>query len=380
MLSWNHKDIGDAFSLLIDLNKSLHGLEPADETNMTKICESLSMFLDKLSPMIGDTFLNDRKRLQLDRLEQKRLPKDLFERRSENRKNWQRKPYGTAEIRDDQNTISCSINSSSFNVSIKEIQKIIRSLDMLKADIIANRHCHFKILGIQEDVETNFRNDDQPVQEQEDPEYDKGEYADPGQKRSKISVLKSKGIVVSGGESLFSTNQYQHILVDPLSEWAFIQLSGYFRDSDDDKPEFNQIGTVESLYHRSWRSLWELCTSIIVMFHAAFGDFSRLKICKECGALFYEKRSDRKEFCESLCRVKFNQAGEPCEKRKCRMRQNQWVRNSLAKIKSNKTPYTIGKGECSECSTGKVKGGKCEIILKKNLVALSASTSSPKKK
>ena len=360
MLYWNHKDIGDAFSLLIDLNKSLHSMKQIDEVSLIEISGALKLFLTKLSPMIGETILNDRKRIKQDRLERKRLKKDVFEQRSQDRKNCQRKPYGTAEINEDKN-IFCSINSSDFYVSIKEIEKLIMSLDMLKAEITSNQNCHFKVLGIQEDVETNFKDDENISHIFDDPENDKGEYADPGHVRSRITVLKTKGIVVSGGEQSFSREHTQHLKVEPLTLWAFKQLTGHFQDTDDDKPEFDDFGKVESIHHRSWVSLWELCTTIIVMFHAAFGDFSRLKICKTCGVLFYENRSDRKEFCGMLCRVKYNQAQESPETRKCRMRQNAWIRNYVT---SYKTINTVYKDRCSKCTNSTIKGGGCAEILK----------------
>lgn len=363
MLFWNHKDIGDAFSLLIDLNKSLHSMKQIDELSLIEISGALKLFLTKLSPMIGETSLNDRKRIKQDRLERKRLKKDVFEQRSQNRKNWQKKPYGMAEISEGKN-IMCSINGTKFYVSIKEIEKLIMSLDMLKAEITSNRNCHFKVMGIQEDVETNFKDDENISQIFDDPENDKGEYADPGHVRSRITVLKTKGIVVSGEGQSFSTEHTQHLNVEPLSRWAFTQLTGHFQDTDDDEPKPESCGKVESIHHRSWVSLWELCTTIIVMFHAAFGDFSRLKICKTCGVLFYENRSDRKEFCGMLCRVKYNQAQESPETRKCRMRQNAWIRNYAAKTRSSKTINTVYKDRCSKCTNSTMKGGDCAESLK----------------
>jgi hypothetical protein len=77
MLYWNHKDIGDAFSLLIDLNKSLHSMKQIDEVSLIEISGALKLFLTKLSPMIGETILNDRKRIKQDRLERKRLNPSL---------------------------------------------------------------------------------------------------------------------------------------------------------------------------------------------------------------------------------------------------------------------------------------------------------------
>ena len=105
---------------------------------------------------------------------------------------------------------------------------------------------------------------------------------------------------------------------------------------------------------------------IFVNYHIAFGDYSRIKICKWCKKLFVEIRKGRKEFCGDICKKRDNYA-----KRQCIARQNNWMGN---RDEFNMDEFlefeSIKKIDCGTCDMYKDKNkspaGKCPLIEQKN--------------
>jgi hypothetical protein len=107
---------------------------------------------------------------------------------------------------------------------------------------------------------------------------------------------------------------------------------------------------------------------ILVKYTALFGSFERIKICKNCGKIFYEKKHGHKIFCSTLCRAHFHVESEPQNIYRCRARQNQWSGRKLPKITTLYVePLTITKGDCeNKCKNRPIgekepKGGQCFI-------------------
>jgi hypothetical protein len=108
---------------------------------------------------------------------------------------------------------------------------------------------------------------------------------------------------------------------------------------------------------------------ILVKYVSLFGSFNRIKVCKNCGKLFLEKKYGYGIFCNVRCRVNYHIEAEPKNIFRCRARQNRWAGRILL------TPYTVLKEECEKCENLPIaekepKGGKCIQILHKNANAL----------
>lgn len=105
---------------------------------------------------------------------------------------------------------------------------------------------------------------------------------------------------------------------------------------------------------------------IFATYIALFGSFDRIKICRNCGHFFYQKKYGYGIFCNTRCRVNFHVASEPKNILLCRARQNRWLDRKL------RIPDTIKKDDCKKCRKWKSKGGKCEKVQEKNEKKLNA--------
>ena len=97
---------------------------------------------------------------------------------------------------------------------------------------------------------------------------------------------------------------------------------------------------------------------ILIKYQHLMGSFERLKLCRYCGKIFFEKRIGSKEYCSASCRKKFNDALQMPEVRLCRERQNAWIRYKYENIVNCPRVYYLQKDECEKCS-GEKKGGNC---------------------
>jgi hypothetical protein len=108
----------------------------------------------------------------------------------------------------------------------------------------------------------------------------------------------------------------------------------------------------------------------LIRYQYLFGSFKRVKVCKQCGNLFFEKRLGAREFCSGLCRKHYNDNLQPPESRHCRDRQNQWMDNKSRKIFSVSSIYRVQRDDCAECD-GTKKSGECPALIKKNKKAFA---------
>ena len=106
---------------------------------------------------------------------------------------------------------------------------------------------------------------------------------------------------------------------------------------------------------------------LLVKYQYLFGSFERLKVCNHCGKLFFEKKLGAGLYCSSLCRKKYFDSLQPPEKRKCRERQNGWIRYRHL-FHGWDRPFTLQKDDCLSCS-GTTVSGKCPELIKKNKTA-----------
>lgn len=104
---------------------------------------------------------------------------------------------------------------------------------------------------------------------------------------------------------------------------------------------------------------------ILVKYVSLFGSFERLKVCKNCGKLFLEKKYGYGIFCNVRCRVNYHVELEPKDIFDCRNRQNRWLERKILQ----RSP--ILKDDCTLCQNRPIgkkipKGGKCKLMIDKN--------------
>jgi hypothetical protein len=96
---------------------------------------------------------------------------------------------------------------------------------------------------------------------------------------------------------------------------------------DIDNPERSWKKVYSPGFSNKTVSLTDVLIYILIRYQYLFGSFKRVKVCKQCGNLFFEKRLGAREFCSGLCRKHYNDNLQPPESRHCRDRQNQWMDN-----------------------------------------------------
>jgi hypothetical protein len=139
---------------------------------------------------------------------------------------------------------------------------------------------------------------------------------------------------------------------------------------DIDNPERSWKKVYSPGFSNKTVSLTDVLIYILIRYQYLFGSFKRVKVCKQCGNLFFEKRLGAREFCSGLCRKHYNDNLQPPESRHCRDRQNQWMDNKSRKIFSVSSIYRVQRDDCAECD-GTKKSGECPALIKKNKKAFA---------
>lgn len=198
--------------------------------------------------------------------------------------------------------------------------------------------------------------------------------------RNDIIVLDGEGIIEYGGKPKTK------IKGDSIQQFAFkycrnlnITLAD-FTDRDKYFESFDYNGNRESAvsrhfaetkvsdykptttpgYKKQISDLSEATKFLLVKYGFLFGSFDRIKICKNCGKLFFEKKKGAGTFCGDGCRLHRHIELEDPKKHSCRNRQNRWLGRRFS------TPDYVGKDECESCSEWKTQSGSCPILTKKN--------------
>jgi hypothetical protein len=122
--------------------------------------------------------------------------------------------------------------------------------------------------------------------------------------------------------------------------------------------------------------LLQIVRYIFAKYYFEFRSFERIKGCQHCGKVFIEKRTGRKMFCSHICRKKHYDTAESDEKRKCRERQNAWIKYLVGNIRrfqsmdgqDGVSTKNVVRGDCIRCSVAlpNLKGGRCPALRKKN--------------
>lgn len=105
---------------------------------------------------------------------------------------------------------------------------------------------------------------------------------------------------------------------------------------------------------------------VLVKYISLFGSLDRIKVCKNCGNLFFETKYGHGIFCNDICRVNYHVASEHGDIIRCRARQNRWLERKL------NIPDTVKKEDCVNCTEwmSRVKSGLCLEVHNKNKTQL----------
>jgi hypothetical protein len=148
----------------------------------------------------------------------------------------------------------------------------------------------------------------------------------------------------------------------------------------------------------------EVIQALLINFDVEFGGYDRIKSCRQCEKIFFEKKKGAAQFCSTKCRSQFNRESEPDQKRLCRGRQNHWLgyhyddeRLDLPKMlwklyvspkqdDPNKIPDEfpippmkddVKKGDCTQCDCC-VPTGECSRLFYYNPKVVTAIKASIK--
>jgi len=163
-----------------------------------------------------------------------------------------------------------------------------------------------------------------------------------------------------------SSECYRILYVEPISPNYGLKI---LRSGKYEEP-FTKIYPI---WFKTWDSFIDVVKSIIVNFQFAFGGFHRLKVCKNCQKLTFEKKENSKESCGKKCRTKHSKESENRENFLCRNRQNAWINNKKImmdkkhydKVKKIKNVGLVQKNQCKDCIDIKTNGS-CLILKEKN--------------
>jgi hypothetical protein len=237
----------------------------------------------------------------------------------------------------------------------------IEFIDAIKNDIGNGIHDIFKIVGMVQEIRQSFEFTVQPMS------FRKGS----ADVKFPVGTIQCR-IVSPLSEDADAKSQDEYLdlqlnaLNQPCHKFESFQVS-VNGDSHLYENLFEEKGGRISAigYIRPDASFLHAIKFILVKYQYLMGSYERLKLCNQCEKLFLEKKIGSKEYCSPSCRKKYYDALQIPEIRKCRERQNAWIRYKYKNIVLVPRIYYLHKDECDGC-TGAVKGGDCKMLRNKN--------------
>ena len=129
---------------------------------------------------------------------------------------------------------------------------------------------------------------------------------------------------------------------------------------------FRDIGTKiwHPKFFSSSSSFKDVIRYLLVKYQYIFGSYERIKLCCQCGKLFFERKLGAGFYCSGTCRKRYYDALQPKGKRLCRERQNAWIRYRQL-FHNWPRVFTLQRDDCLNCSET-VESGKCPALIRKN--------------
>ena len=234
-------------------------------------------------------------------------------------------------------------------------------MEAIKQDIGNRMHEIFEIKGLVQEIRQSFE-----LKDHQKSLRDGKAYARDIAEKFQCTVIPP----VSKDATAKTLDEYQNLLSSVLNEpcqlFESFQVS-VKRESDLYENFFEEEdGRISAPgYTRSDVSFLYAVKFILVKYQYVMDSYERLKLCKQCEKLFFEKKIGSKDYCSPSCRKKYNDALQIPEIRKCREKQNAWIRYKYKSIAICPKVYFLYKDECNGC-TGAVKGGDCQVLRAKN--------------
>ena len=162
------------------------------------------------------------------------------------------------------------------------------------------------------------------------------------------------------------SNEHNKFIVDSKTDFGLYVLNV--------APKENPSSEIPGI---SWPqdTFLSLVRSILVHYHVAFGDYSRIKECQheDCGHIYFEKRLNCSGFCSKKCRIANFRQKEPRDRLLCRDRQNKWYKHKSNNLKAItdredyriRTPYYVSKEDCRQCDKP-AESGECVALRLRN--------------
>lgn len=233
---------------------------------------------------------------------------------------------------------------SVFPIGVDDIDKINNIMIILKDNLSKSNYHHFNITGIENTSLTSIDYSSCMDNERTGKFISFRDIS----KSTMKAINKQTTINSISNDISFTSEGYMIFTIEPLLEFG-----RYLLLLEPQEELFYQIPSINFL---SWTSLISLIRAVLVSFHLSFGSFERLKLCKKCQKMFFEKRKGAREFCSNSCRVMFNAATESEDKRLCRQRQKKYLQYH------DSYSFPIYKDACAGC-TMPVESGKCQVVL-----------------
>ena len=261
-------------------------------------------------------------------------------------------------------------------ISDRGMRKFSNVMETLENVIQKRQFHHFQTVAVSDTIDTYF---ELGMLKFVNPPAQPISVNDPQLKKISHLALRHMPNLVANEKKRWLAFSRGRIRVEPGTEFG--------KSLGDAMPGNHEDWIFPKITTRPWRSFIELAGAVLVNFHVAFGDYSRIRICKQCGNLMIQKRENPKKpklFCSAKCRSNFNHAAESPDRRRCRERQNSRIQyiydNKVGnsrfdpevrkKGSKNCRPkaYLARKDDCKSCSlfSKHLKGGDCPVLREKN--------------
>lgn len=256
-----------------------------------------------------------------------------------------------------------NIISNTYLVNDKMIEKSISIIGEIIDLIKEQKFSHLKFVGFAEKIKTELKptedldvSDNNSIDEQSNRKL---------QSHSKDVIRQVTPLLDKSIIKTIKRNIAKDVLKDDCYSADVIRKRQYrvMQTSDFGKKLLSRrtSSRVKMIKHFSSpeiNNFRKLVYYIIIHFHIEFDGLERLKICKNCGKLFFEKKIGARQYCGNPCRKRRYDASEDVKKKRCRDRQNQWAeRNGI-------TNRCYRDDHCEKCKIKPLptKSGYCPLI------------------
>lgn len=253
-----------------------------------------------------------------------------------------------------------------ITLDTEELLNFLEIMELLYSHTVKKEFVHFEINFISDQIDTVFSGTTSDGILNRGPFWEK--FVSARVQKTTAMALKTQNSYSEGNLKEVGTSSFFHrtVSVRCLSDFAKKLLKI--------DPQENGYDAIPLVTDPECYSFYRIMRSVFVHFYMAFGNFERIKACSYCQRLFVEKRKGSGKFCSNNCRKENHKILEPEEKRKCRDRQNAWMKYKIhhdEKLKNNSNlyPYAVFKDDCEIC-TNYVKSGECLTLMKRNKLSL----------